>query len=201
MIFKRGYWWPDSIRDKDVDFGINMIPYANAMLPYLKERKVLIQAGGCVGLYPIEQTSNFQNVFTFEPDPENFACLVKNLEFYGCAAFPRQQALWSENKVIGLNRRKYATHQVDETGAVEIIGITIDHFCDETGVTPNAFQLDVEGKEIEVLKGATETIWRCRPVIQVEELPSDDGQVEEFLLALGYKIVPKKFGKDRIYLP
>ena len=65
--------------------------------------------------------------------------------------------------------------------------------------------LDVEGSELDALKGAEDTITRCRPAVIVEEtdfatygLPT--GQAGEWLKARGY-YGAVAHGKDVLYLP
>lgn len=51
---------------------------------------------------------------------------------------------------------------------IEVETTTVDHFCSARGVTPDLIKIDVEGHELEVLRGATETIQARRPVIVFE---------------------------------
>ena len=45
---------------------------------------------------------------------------------------------------------------------------TIDHLCAAMSLTPGLMKVDVEGAEQAVLRGASETVARCQPAIQVE---------------------------------
>lgn len=200
MIFKEGYWWPDCIRDKDVSFAFNQIPYATALVPHCKKTGLLVQAGGCVGIYPIEQAKHFNRILTFEPDPENQECLVANLRDRGLLSrvSVAYGALTAKTGPVFLSRKKYATHTIEGEGE-KISGWALDEKFQY--LEPDAFQLDVEGHEVHVLRGAIDTIRRCRPVIQVEELKTDTGEVRVFLEGLGYTSQERKHGKDRIYLP
>lgn len=200
MIFKEGYWWPDCIRDKDVSFALNQLPYATALVQHCKKTGLLIQAGGCVGLYPIEQSRYFDRVLTFEPDPENHACLTRNVEERGVQkrVSVSAAALTETTGPVKLAKRNYSTHSVGDEGR-DVSGFSIDQKYYH--LEPDALQLDVEGHEIHILRGAIETIQRCRPVIQVEELKTDTGEVRAFLEGLGYAPQERKHGKDRIYLP
>jgi FkbM family methyltransferase len=47
-------------------------------------------------------------------------------------------------------------------------------------------KIDVEGMEMDVLKGATETLKRCAPVLLVETLKSDAKTIRAFLASVGY---------------
>jgi FkbM family methyltransferase len=201
MIHKRGYWWPDTIRDKDVDFAINRLKHATAMVEFCKRRGVLIQAGGCCGLYPIEQAPHFSHVYTFEIEPSNWECMVSNIADYKLQKriTPCHAALSNLTGGVRYTKCNYSTHTVNPVGELFVLAGTIDYFCEGYDVT--AIQLDVEGHELEVLQGARETIERKHPVIQVEELPDRDcGEVAAFLAERGYTRLPQKFGKDRLYV-
>jgi FkbM family methyltransferase len=45
--------------------------------------------------------------------------------------------------------------------------ITLDKFVEISGIEPDAITIDVEGAEYHVLRGAEQTIRRCRPIIWV----------------------------------
>lgn len=62
-------------------------------------------------------------------------------------------------------------------------------------------KIDVEGFEIEVLKGAVETIKRCKPVILVEVFESNRQKVDALMESYGYQkfFTLKQF--DTLYIP
>jgi FkbM family methyltransferase len=49
-------------------------------------------------------------------------------------------------------------------------------------------KLDVEGMELDALQGASKTIARCRPVLLVEHLKNDKGQLRSAIAGLGYDV-------------
>lgn len=51
-----------------------------AYLKYLKKKNLVVQAGGNCGMYPRLLAKYFTHVYTFEPDPMNFYCLVNNCQ-------------------------------------------------------------------------------------------------------------------------
>lgn len=56
------------------------------------------------------------------------------------------------------------------------------------------FKVDVEGMELEVLAGAQATIERCRPIVMVEVIKSDEAALQKFFEARGYRTIREGMG-------
>lgn len=88
----------------------------------------------------------------------------------------------------------------DESGDVPVITI------DSLGLSPSLILLDIEGSEVMALKGARNTLRRCRPPIVLEDNRAREnfgfprGHQNEFMATIGYKAVTRHV-KDIIYLP
>jgi hypothetical protein len=67
-----------------------------------------------------------------------------------------------------------------------------------TGI-PSIMKIDVEGHELQVLKGATDTIKKHKPVLLIEIHGfSEDNDVHRYIKSLGYK--DPKVRPDKVYL-
>lgn len=143
-----------------------------------------IQAGGNQGMYPRLLAEHFQHVYTFEPDPLNFHCLVNNCQHD--RIYKLNAALGASNGLARVQRASMTnagTHTVSVEGECHVPMFTIDSLnLQRCGL----FQLDLEGFEIHALRGAVETIKRCKPVIQCE---NGNNQILEFLQQFGYQAV------------
>lgn len=204
-VFGISWTWPKS----DVDaFNSIANDYAFYILDILKEVKgnsVVVQAGGNCGMYPKLLSSHFDTVYTFEPDPLNFHCLVHNCQDNNIIKF--NCCVGDFNGLVNLNsgnKLNVGCHIIDSsTPTINTIRgvptITIDQLrlyrCD-------LIFLDVELFEYQVLMGAKNTIRLYRPIIFLEShLPEINEKIDSFLyLALGYKLI-KNYGKDRLYRP
>jgi hypothetical protein len=48
-------------------------------------------------------------------------------------------------------------------GGVDVPAVTIDEFCGALHLAPDVIKIDVEGAELDALRGARQTIARCGP--------------------------------------
>lgn len=190
------FWWPDN----DVDCNpavLKEVYKINLLDKYLKEKRVVVQAGGNVGVFPRELAKSFGVVYTFEPHPDNFECLAKNCPEPNIIKF--QSALGSNHEQIevGVSRPDLKNN----CGAYQVtgMGITPTLMIDDLEL-PNCdlIYLDIEGYELFALQGGYETIKKYHPVIVIEnkELPLmydvTTEQVTDFLInEFGYEIKEK----------
>lgn len=169
-----------------------MNTHRDAYLAASRERNVVVQAGGNCGLYPRLFAKYFNTVYTFEPDPLNFHCLVNNCQLDNIVKI--NGALGSNNEPVRVQRAgmgNVGCHTVVAGGLVP--QFTIDQLnlpaCD-------FIQLDVEGYEIHILHGAAKTIEKFKPGISCEN--GNNSGIPEFLAQYGYKVVAN-VGADVVY--
>lgn len=192
-------WWPDYDHgaDKCYQFVMNRIKDMDRAIARTKGRLVCVQAGGHVGLWPMRLAERFATVYTYEPDPFLYECCKRN-----CVSHERvkvsQSALGAEIAVVKMMPAATAgSWRIDKEGRIPVPQITIDSLnlpaCD-------ALFLDVEGYEVEALKGAAKTIALYKPTIMVEELPRAAGAIRAHLTGLDYRCVDR-IHADAIYVP
>ena len=161
---------------------------------YVKSRRIVIQAGGGCGMYPRLLSNMFKQVYTFEIEPANFQCLVRNTE--GKDVWCYNAALGNKMDFISLkpgSQSNRGTHKVDlKSGPIPQIMI-------DTFPWPNCdfIWLDVEGYEESVLRGATNTIKKFRPIIFAE---GGRTRCREFVESLNYEMKDQTVS-DTIFVP
>lgn len=164
--------------------------HKKAYLEKVKKFDVCLQAGGNLGLYPRLFAEQFKTVYTFEPDPLNFHCLVNNCQLDNIIKV--QAALGDECKMIEVARLNYSNaglHRIHDPSdpahkPIKIIShipmFTIDTLnleaCD-------LIQLDTEGHEFKCLLGAKNTLQKFKPVVSVERCTNE---ISDLLHGLGY---------------
>jgi FkbM family methyltransferase len=150
---------------------------------YCKQFKTAIQAGGNCGLYPKLLSQMFEKVYTFEPDSYNFHCLVNNCQSDNIIKI--NAALGSSHKMIDLNRpdkRNTGCHTIKLDSQTNIIPmLMLDDFMFEH---LDLIYLDVEGWELDILSGATNTLFNHKPVIVCE---NGSTCIENLLKPFNYK--------------
>jgi FkbM family methyltransferase len=130
-------------------------------LAYPIRRRECVQAGANVGVYPKALAAHFETVYAVELDPDNFACLKANAMPANVRAF--HGALGERAGKVGMHASLPISHYVEGSGDIPVV--TIDDF----GLTRcDLIALDVEGYELPALKGAEQTLERCRPVLVIE---------------------------------
>jgi FkbM family methyltransferase len=195
---KAGMWWPVADRDPQTawEFVRKRADDSREAVALAKMRRTCVQAGGYVGLWPLALAKSFERVLTFEVMPGMLeACRrncegTKNITVHGVG-------LGAKAGPAPLRPHGTAgSWRIDPEGSMTCELATIDSLgladCD-------AIILDVEGFEVDVLIGAAETIARCKPVIQVEELDRSAEAIRAHLAGLGYREAAR-VRKDGVYV-
>lgn len=163
---------------------------------YCKKTEVAVTAGGNMGMYPLLLSKIFTTaIYTFEPEPMNFHCLVNNCQSEKIIKI--QAALGDKHQMIKMNIVDFnncGMHRVsNETGYIPML--MLDDFQFET---LDFVQLDSEGFEFNILNGAINTINKHQPVISAENGHTD--QIINLMNTLGYVKVDQSVS-DSIYIP
>lgn len=122
----------------------------NIAKKHLTFNKVMVQAGGNCGKQLIKFAEYFDTVYTFEPDPVNFHCLVNNLPYDNVIKF--QCCLGNDHNMVSLTAFADSIggfYVNDDPGRIPTIKI------DDLNLPACDFlQIDVEGYEFNALQGA-----------------------------------------------
>lgn len=205
LVQRAGWFWPLNDTDAHGVITADCEPAIKALLPHVKGRDVIVQAGANIGMYPVALTDHFRMVYTAEPDPVNYECLKRNLKARD--SLNRVTALHAafgetEGDCIPLEvqPRNCGAHRVS-FGKGPIPVWTIDGLelaaCD-------CLWLDIEGAELFALKGAARTVERFSPTIAVEDkglhraFDIPDGALQAWLAERGYAQVDQ-IGRDKVY--
>lgn len=200
-----GWWCPDLLSGPGSYLG--RCGHLEHALKHVKGRAVAIQAGGHIGTVPVYLADRFSAVYTFEPDPENFAALTANaFQRHPLAIHPARGVLGQKRGTVRMFRSLKSTgqHRVDPKAKP---GHTPVFRIDDLDLPAvDLIALDVEGFEIPALAGAFETLKRCRPVVMAEENKRGAeqgyaaGELEVAMRMVGY-VVAGRVADDWVFVP
>ena len=148
-------------------------PHRFNSLRFVTNYDVAVDVGAHVGTWAVDMVRMFDKTICFEPILEHRECLVKNLQevtgdsskyvIYDCA-------LGDEEKP-----EIFLGYVTEGNSGTASIAATIGEYTAEMKTLDsfnleqmNYLKVDVEGFELQFLKGAAETIKRTKPVINIE---------------------------------
>ncbi len=167
----------------------------------LKSGDTVIDCGAYIGdftLYAAAAVGPSGRVIAFEPDAGIYGRLLANIELNGLKNITAvNKGLWSNDgvlKFVGDNVKGYSfMFGGDTPAAVDTPVVTLDNELVRLKVGRVDFiKADVEGAEIELIKGAVKTLSTGRVMAAIASYHAIDGkkscfELEETLARIGYK--------------
>ena len=149
----------------------------------------VLDIGAWVGTWTMAMNKFCGRVVAFEPDKLHYECLVKNVPE---DVETHQLAIGAEEKMISLSEDDF-TQSKRVVGEGTIPMITIDSL----GIDDiDLIKIDVEGFEMEVLKGAEKTLGNVQYIMielnnNTKRYGSSNLEIEKYLDKKGFKILIK----------
>lgn len=153
--------------------------YEIGMLEDIRKRigrnKTIIDVGANIGNHTIyfSKICNAKKVISFEPQKNIFSILKKNVELNNCSKNVKlynmgigEQYQHADVEVIDINNYGSSRLKKDSDGSVEIN--TLDNMAYNKFGKIDMLKIDVEGMELEVLKGSINILKKYKPLIYVE---------------------------------
>ena len=172
------------------------------VLSLLPKGRIAIDGGANVGAYARLLASHFDIVHAFEPAPDTFEALRRNIEDWGLIqrVITHNVALSDSADKVALSLKR-GGRSVSRTisGPGNLPATTIDAL-DFHNV--DLIKLDLEGYEFQALTGARVTLQRCQPAVMFEDKPgkrdlaSNERDPHRYLKNLGARPVGK-FGQGK----
>lgn len=159
------------VRAEDGGVGHQLLMYrsyepfeTSLVLKHLKPADIVYVVGANIGYYPILCASHGARVYAFEPDPTNFDLLIRSLEMNklsGVTALPVAVGSRDGGTVLSVSPTNSGDHQ---TGLVEgrshlrVPVRMLDTLVTDGTPAPTLIIMDVQGAELDVLRGAEATL-------------------------------------------
>ena len=157
----------------------------------------ILDVGANAGFFTLIRCSGNprMNVTCIEPHPDTFGLLKRNIELNNLT--DRIQihnlAIGAENGTLTMAQRRHSSMLTPQSAAesdaqpIEVPMSTLDTVVEESGRTFMAAKIDVEGYEVEVLKGASHTLKTLKAlIIEIHDTEAEDG-CREILEEAGFK--------------
>ncbi len=158
-------WWgpvivhakSDSITASLMKTGVYDLDLSLAILRSIKPGMTVMNVGANVGLYSLlaaRKAGKRGKVYAFEPDPRSFALLMQNAKQYPGIIEPIPFAvsdregeldLWLDAQEPGDS--SFARGNVEESSTHRVRVRSLDHFCSEKKIIPQAIIMDIQGAE------------------------------------------------------
>ncbi|WP_265112374.1 FkbM family methyltransferase [Halosolutus halophilus] len=175
--------------EKDESF-----PVHGDILTHLGPNDVFWDVGANVGIYTCFAAAKLQSghVVSVEPNPNNVDRIEENLQLNGLSADVHERALMAENDegVLQIYEDAEAgafgflsedgssveseSLTIDPTESVRVETTTGDALVDDGVPAPDVLKIDVEGAELEVLKGMERTVEEDVRVLYIDVITSDE---------------------------
>ena len=168
----------------------------NRLLTHCKVRnikfKTILDIGAWCGTWSLAMQKYAENIFCYEPNKTHFACLEKNLapfsniSLYNCAIGNEEGFVKLTEETATQNTR--VIQEKGDTKICTIDSLNLDNI--------DLIKIAVEGFEMEVLKGATETIKNVQYIMielnnNTKRYGSSNLEIEKYLPKLGFRTLIK----------
>ena len=168
----RGYWWQVASGGKLVRLltGSYEREQSSLFLRHIRPGQQVLDIGAAVGYYTLlaaRLVGPKGSVVAFEPHPENLRYLrrhvhqnsLTNVRILNVAVADRDgTARFGGGTGSGTSR-------LQEEGEFEVAVRRLDGLAETHALAPQLLKIDVEGAELDVLRGSADLIRECRPTI------------------------------------
>ena len=200
-----GFWQNDTFEPEETEL----------IKPIVKSTDVCLDIGANIGYFTILMAKQCRWVYAFEPEPSNMELLGKNLwanrieNVSGIKAAVSDKVGDTELYLCDVNNGMHRLYK--SRFCTKLIDVdTID--VDSMALEPNFIKMDVEGAELDALKGMEQTLNKYHPTIvmeyhppSIEEKGDNPKEIYDLLKSLDYKIylipnIKEEFSYEDLYL-
>ena len=171
---------------------------------YLPDNAIILDIGANVGSHTVYWTleRNAKKIYSFEPLPDTFEILKTNIRLNRIKTRTKLYNIALSDEVCKGSIKFYTEINIGGTSFKKDPNGKIDFKPLDKIRIPQKIDLikiDVEGSEVNVLKGALKTIVKNKPVIVIETYDYKK-EVDNFMDSISYKLVETiREGEDYIY--
>ncbi|MDF2530905.1 MAG: hypothetical protein K0Q65_486 [Clostridia bacterium] len=134
------------------------------------EEEVFIDAGCYHGESALDFINwchgKYKKIYAFEPDSQNFEICRETFQKNQMDHLQLVNAgLWSRNEILNFTNSGGGDSRVNDSGTFKVNAVSLDEVLN--GEKATFIKMDIEGSELEALKGAKQTIQKYRPKLAI----------------------------------
>jgi FkbM family methyltransferase len=154
--------------------------------------RCVVDVGANIGVFSLYQSmlKRAEQVIAFEPSPDVFPRLVRNIEINGIKNVRVvNAAVGDESGILSFSESRIsANSRVSEMGPLKVPCVRLD---DELRDVPSIdiLKIDTEGYETHVLRGASETLTKTERIALELHYPGERQEIEAIVSPLGFSLV------------
>jgi FkbM family methyltransferase len=154
--------------------------------------RCVVDVGANIGVFSLYQSmlKRAEQVIAFEPSPDVFPRLVKNIEINGIKNVRAvNAAVGNESGTLSFSEsRVSANSRVSETGLIKVPCVRLDDELRDVH-SIDFLKIDTEGYETHVLRGACETLKKTERIALELHYPGERQEIETIVSPLGFSLV------------
>ena len=162
---------------------------------YVTDFSIAVDVGANVGLWAKPLTEKFKRVIAFEPLEQVYSCLENNVQNLNVEIHKHALGNVNDNVRMVYDSENTGGSFVSEVGTGDII---IKRMDDLNLPKFGLLKIDCERHELQVLKGAMDTILKYKPIIVCEQQADTDECAGLFLKSFGAREITN-VRKDYIF--
>ena len=173
--------WLNYVQTGDISYltqdNDNNTIYFDDDIISLSDRETVVDGGGYTGdtfLDFIGKVKTFERYYLCEPDPDSMRTAKNRLSLYAGVTYV-SKGLWSGRDVLIFSALGSTASSLNEYGTIQVDVISIDELL--AGKAATFIKMNIEGAEIEALRGAIKTIHKYKPKLSI----SADHSVGDFI--------------------
>lgn len=184
-----------------IDLGSYQKDKFERAMKWVTDFGVALDIGAHVGHWAHNLKGKFKEVHCFEPTPDNYECLVRNVpgvNYYPVALneIPGRFMLYLES---GSNSGSWTAFPKNQKQIVKNILVRVETL-DSFNLKPDFIKMDVQDCELFILKGGVETLKRYKPVLCLESKYNRfNTDIHQLLDSINYRVADV-YGKEEIFI-